>query len=983
MPITQKNKLQIAYKKLLGKAQTNIGFIPSQEIPTAFQAASSFIFGETIPGDETEAESSSIVKKVPLSLIPLGQYKASPQDDTGDDLQGLGFHSFALALKEEISINDIQYQPGALLKDNVKLQIVPDVFGNFYYPSFFKGETPVSSLSAIDWFVDPFSGILWIQDLTSEFDGTENTAIQSEIHAYLYTGKFVDEKIQEGGSGVGSPSDDLIIENSDPDSDEVAGTVSIIFEDVPGSDPQPDRKAAISYFEGQLDFYTDALNKENIIMNLSGSVLSASSIRPYGPEGSLQFHNSQNLISGSEGLIWNEAESFLTASNLYTNIITSSFIKTTELTASFAEINDLTSSFIRTTELTASFAEINDLTSSNSLLSNIKSDSIDSVSIFGYGIQNSVQFKNNQNLISGSENFTWDEDTKTLTVKDGTIAAETISVNGGINTTNITVTDKTTLAAAGGNTQIQFNKNGYLSAAANFVVDETAKALKVTENNNYSSLYVDSESSGIKISNSVSSQPKLFTLNKTTDDSKSIYKANSDLPLYINSQTQNKITAGTSKIDMSAGKVEIWPDSNNYFKLTTSTDTISTTLNKFKLGINSDDSKYCLFKYTESDETLKLFFSNEDEDTETFKLSNSGLLIPKYFAVGTESSNGFTSFYYNSQNSGQRTTINLANISNLAGEYANIKYERQNSEGVLSFAVESTTPQMEIKKDGVYIGGALIDKNPSTYLLENDVTKYYDSEISFVDRTTIFKQEVKTNTRYSVEVTLYFSYQNGKIQLYYGDGAKVMDSHTPLLFDMPTLKLEIEDPNNSFTALSTSAIFNSYTLFENKANTYMYYSNLPLLDGPTLDTGEQIYYTPFRQQSLTINKITALTSNETVNIGLDRTTINDFIVFSCKFIIDLKQLVVNNGASLIESLYGDSRLTSLEGTATTVDVFTSPPVNLCVSAYSSQPTTSGDETVIRNNLDYNFTSVGALEYIGHKSGFCIYQGSHITIASID
>jgi len=113
--------------------------------------------------------------------------------------------------------------------------------------------------------------------------------------------------------------------------------------------------------------------------------------------------------------------------------------------------------------------------------------------------------------------------------------------------------------------------------------------------------------------------------------------------------------------------------------------------------------------------------------------------------------------------------------------------------------------------------------------------------------------------------------------------------------------------------------------------------------------------------------------------------LNDFLVFSCKFIIDLKQLLVNNGTLSIEDLYTDNRfrLTSLQGATTTEDTSTIQSVNLCISAYTSQPTTSAGSGVIDFNLEHNWNGAGSLDYLAHKSGFCVYKDSRIRITNID
>lgn len=661
MPLTDKNQLLIAYKRLLGKAHTNPSYgISNETIGAYIQAASSQIFGED------HSLNKQLVTFTVHSLAS-GVYEADLETGQYQDSSPIA-HVFELKLKDNLAI--LNFNTGTAVKDEIGLQLLSDSLDSTYYPKLFKivngQRQEIAKYSAINWLIDYASGILFVQDSLQEPDLPPD--VPWEVDAYVYTGKYLDQKVQEAGQTggvIGSPSDDLLIIDSDAvgDTDVIPGTVAIIFEDPIGSIPQPDYKAAIAYHEGELDFYTQDLNSNNIVMNLSGSVLSASNIGAYGPTGSIQFHNSEDVISGSEGLIWDETNSFLTASNLFTNVITASYITASNIESSDATITSLVTE---------------------------------------------------------------------------TINVNTINLAGG----------GSSIPAAGLDTQIQYNNNGYLGATDKFFISQDASTFSsvVKDTENSISLFVNSslisseKTSGLLLSNTANDVENELLINRQYDGTTQIYKINSDLPLYINSHSQNKITAGTSKIDMSTTTIELWPNSSHYFKLSTTTDTISTTLHKFKLGIQLDDnSKFCLFKYIPPDQNsygdLKIYLANEDY--ETIHLNMNGLNVPKFLSVGSGTANGLASFFYNSTNSGTRSIIQLADFTNSFNHYSNIKYERENSEGVLSFEIESTAPSVSFYNNRVEIGS-----HTDTSLLS-----YYDD---WFESTTTNRQLPLAGTNSSI-----------------------------------------------------------------------------------------------------------------------------------------------------------------------------------------------------------------------------------------
>lgn len=615
MPLTEKNQLQIAYKKLLGKVHTNPSFsISNESITTKIQLNSSEIFAEAI-------EQNVNTQEVTFILVPLekGKYNSSLYPGFGELGENiLDYHVYQLAFEQETNIRGTTYNSSQKVSDLPRVQLISSIDPRFYKKNnSTSDEILISKLSAIDWILDPYSGIVFIQDLEGDEYPNSVSGFTWKLDAHVYTGKFVDEAISIAESSVGS---DIIVQNIETNGDSLDLKTGIRFKDEPDSDPTPDYEAAMLYSEGELEFYTGIIADTNKVLHLTrNNVLEANKIKAFGPQSSIQYHNLSGEISGSDSFIWDSLTNTLTASNI---------------SASNIDVTNINSSHI---------------------------------------------------------------------------AADTIEA------TTITITDGT-FPAAGNDSQIQFNEGGKLGASDKLTFEQGSNifSLKVDDhaNGNSAKLFVNTndndslDTSGLLLSNKVNSISKDFKIDNQYDNTTAIYKIDSDLPLYINSDTQNLLTAGTSKLDMSAGKVEIWPNSSHYVKIGVESGTFKTNLLDFKLGVQENNTDYALFRYNTPDQQytggeLKLYLANET--LESLSLNIFGLNIPNYLAVGERNMNGLASFYFNENNGGTYSTLNLANISNFSSEYANIKYERSNGQGKLSFAVESTTPQIEINKDGIKV----------------------------------------------------------------------------------------------------------------------------------------------------------------------------------------------------------------------------------------------------------------------------------------
>jgi hypothetical protein len=256
MATTQYNQLAIAYKKLSGKAHTNVDFGPSNEtIGSGVQISALQTFGQDVSTTEatfgaplgntyTNASGETVVQSVRFVLSGIGTslvataaggINGTSIDDTGETSAAASlYHAYALSLPDdyesEASYNHAKrgtfpFKAGqAFSGSNGRLQVIPSRFasGSTLYSSQFDpkvlksdGSTEITPGDLIDWVFDPFAGVLYVQDPSL-------TTVPAYITAYLYIGNYVDEVISGiststgGGSGnyISSSNGDYIVSAS-------------------------------------------------------------------------------------------------------------------------------------------------------------------------------------------------------------------------------------------------------------------------------------------------------------------------------------------------------------------------------------------------------------------------------------------------------------------------------------------------------------------------------------------------------------------------------------------------------------------------------------------------------------------------------------------------------------------------------------------------------------------------------------------------
>lgn len=221
-----------AAKKLLGKAQTRPSFTDAQEaFPSNVSVPGGGVFAETIPREPgtayyTQYSASdgapATVERVFFDVVAIGDgfYDAdASSEDGGESGQnaGLANHAFYLKLPSNYETTSSNPNKGSgnfvndkrLYLSRGGLQLVPPFTtdaglpgssgNNRYFVELYTGDpsdpaNKISSTDAIDWQFDYYAGIVFIQDSASAPPVTAS--------AYLYTGKYLDAKLDGVGSTI-------------------------------------------------------------------------------------------------------------------------------------------------------------------------------------------------------------------------------------------------------------------------------------------------------------------------------------------------------------------------------------------------------------------------------------------------------------------------------------------------------------------------------------------------------------------------------------------------------------------------------------------------------------------------------------------------------------------------------------------------------------------------------------------------------------
>jgi hypothetical protein len=229
-------------KKLLGKTQVRPSLTDAEEaFPSNVSVPGGGVFAETIPREpgtdfftlySASAGAPATVERVYFDCVAIsdGFYDAdASSEDGGDESQTAGDHAYYLKLPSNYQTTSSNPNKGTgnfvndkrLYLSRGGLQLVPPFTtdaglpgssgNNRYFVELFTGDptnpsNKISSTDAIDWQFDYYSGIIFIQDYQA-------SKIPVTASAYLYVGKFLDEKLTDLSSSIGSGAGDIVVKD--------------------------------------------------------------------------------------------------------------------------------------------------------------------------------------------------------------------------------------------------------------------------------------------------------------------------------------------------------------------------------------------------------------------------------------------------------------------------------------------------------------------------------------------------------------------------------------------------------------------------------------------------------------------------------------------------------------------------------------------------------------------------------------------------
>ena len=224
---TNRTSTQFAAKKLLGKAHTsNVFSDVNESIPSNVSLPYSTIFAEEIPNTPATApySISGSVEKVYLDVVSLSNtiYDANDTDGGGDEASTSGAHGYYLKLPANYQTTSSNPQRGTgsftngtrIYNTRGALQLVPPLVSNanpnLYFLKLYKGAidgaNEITSGDTIDWQIDYYSGVIFIQDYNS-------STVPASASAYLYVGDYLDTRITE----ISSSGTDITVKDEGSD----------------------------------------------------------------------------------------------------------------------------------------------------------------------------------------------------------------------------------------------------------------------------------------------------------------------------------------------------------------------------------------------------------------------------------------------------------------------------------------------------------------------------------------------------------------------------------------------------------------------------------------------------------------------------------------------------------------------------------------------------------------------------------------------
>ena len=302
MAKTNVTSTNFSAKKLLGKAQTRPSLTEAQEAyPSNVSMPGGGVFAESVPREPgtayfTQYSASSggptTVERVYFDLVAIGDGNYDADElatDGGDSTQASASHAYYARLPSNYETTSSNPNRGSgsftnsarLYSSRGGLQIVPPFVtdaglpgaggSNRYYVELYTGDPTnpsnlISSTDPMDWEVDYYAGILFIQDSASDAPVTAS--------AYLYTGKYLDEKISDLSASIGAGGGtDIVVKDEGSNITTAASSFNFVGASVVASNSGNDVTVTLSsavYSRTEVTSTTTA-SVNDVILGVSGT----------------------------------------------------------------------------------------------------------------------------------------------------------------------------------------------------------------------------------------------------------------------------------------------------------------------------------------------------------------------------------------------------------------------------------------------------------------------------------------------------------------------------------------------------------------------------------------------------------------------------------------------------------------------------------------------------------------------------------------
>jgi len=202
MALNPTNTGAISFKKLSGKAHTQQNFAVTEEgIATNVQMSYATVFAnpiEPLPvtnsGLTTLYSTNGIVERVKFQIDLIPDTQIAVGKSQGYKLKLPSDYNTFGELYPQFSAGTYLYTALG------KLQIVPALYGKLkpdgsteYDPILYQtnGSTVIPKFDPINWYIDPYDGILFVQDPPAGYDTSASRP--GYLEAFLYVGDYVDD----------------------------------------------------------------------------------------------------------------------------------------------------------------------------------------------------------------------------------------------------------------------------------------------------------------------------------------------------------------------------------------------------------------------------------------------------------------------------------------------------------------------------------------------------------------------------------------------------------------------------------------------------------------------------------------------------------------------------------------------------------------------------------------------------------------------